>query len=122
MDHLWLDAVERAAPAVQEAFLTPGERGGAARRGPGAGARRAAAGELRARSSRTCSWGTRALDAERQERLRQFLAGRGELTAGPIGWCWDAARQSARAAALLAGASLLALGAGGALALARRPR
>jgi len=26
MDHLWLDAVERAAPSVQEAFLTPGER------------------------------------------------------------------------------------------------
>jgi len=83
-DQPWLDALENAAPAVQEAFLTPGER--ATRRDS---AESIAAG---APSSRACALragralGSKQMDAERHERLRQYLAGRSELLAA-ISWC-----------------------------------
>ena len=121
MDHLWLDAVERAAPAVQEAFLTPAER--AVRRDALQAVARGDAQlvELRA-LQQDVQWGTRTLDAERQERLRQFLAGRGELTAGDrlvLRTLRGKARERQR---YWLGVPLLALGAGAALVLARRPR
>jgi zinc/manganese transport system permease protein len=120
MDHWWLDAIERAAPAVQETFLTPTER--AVRRD----ALRAVAGgdaqlaELR-RLQQDVQWGARTLDAEGQERLRQFMAGRGELTAGDrmvLRTLRSKARERQR---YWLGVPVLALGAGGALMLARRP-
>jgi zinc/manganese transport system permease protein len=120
MDHWWLDAIERAAPAVQETFLTPTER--AVRRD----ALRAVAGgdaqlaELR-RLQQDAQWGARTLDAEGQERLRQFMAGRGELTAGDrmvLRTLRSKARERQR---YWLGVPVLALGAGGALMLARRP-
>jgi zinc/manganese transport system permease protein len=81
MDHLWLDALERVAPPVQEAFLTPTER--AARRETLEALARGEALLAEARAlQQDVQWGTRTLDADRQERLRQFLAGRSELTAG----------------------------------------
>ena len=121
MDHLWLDAVERTAPAVQEAFLTPGER--AVRRDALQAVARGETqlAELRA-LQQDVQWGTRTLDAERQERLRQFLAGRGELTAGDrlvLRTLRGKARERQR---YWLGVPLLALGGGGALVLARRPR
>jgi len=121
MDHLWLDAVEHTAPVVQEAFLTPGER--AVRRDALQAVARGETqlAELRA-LQQDVQWGTRTLDAERQERLRQFLAGRGELTAGDrlvLRTLRGKARERQR---YWLGVPLLALGAGGALVLARRPR
>jgi zinc/manganese transport system permease protein len=121
MDHLWLDAVERLAPRVQEAFLTPGER--AARREALRAVARGEAqlAELRA-LQQDVQWGTRTVDADTQERLRQFLAGRGELTAGDrmvLRTLRGKARERQR---YWLGVPLLAVGAGGALALARRPR
>ena len=81
MDHPWLDALEAAAPTVQEAFLTPSER--AVRRGSlesieRSGAMLDAAGLLQ----RDAQWGTRPVDEAQRERLTQFLAGRRELVAG----------------------------------------
>jgi zinc/manganese transport system permease protein len=81
MDHHWLDGLEAVAPWVQTAFLTAPERGvradseEALRRG------RAELERLRA-LQRDVQWGTRALDDTQQERLRQFLAGRAEISAG----------------------------------------
>jgi zinc/manganese transport system permease protein len=81
MDHPWLDAIESVAPKVREAFLfeeeletlrdteTSLERG------------RAELERLR-RMQQDVRWGALAMDAEREERLRQFIAGRAELVAG----------------------------------------
>jgi len=80
-DHLWLDALERAVPALQTTFLTAGERGVAAdaRESIARGARELA--RLRALAA-DVQWGRRELPPEQRERLRQFLAGRGEIVAG----------------------------------------
>ena len=121
MDHLWLDALERGLPSVQEAFLTPAERG--VRRDTLETLARGEAqlAELRA-LQQDVQWGTRTLDAERQERLRQFLAGRGELTAGDwlvLRTLRTKARERQR---YWLGLPLLVVGAGVSLALARGRR
>jgi len=81
MDQPWLDALENAAPAVQEAFLTSLER---ATRRDSVDSISAASAELaRLRAlEQDVRWGSKPMDAERQERLRQYLAGRSELLAG----------------------------------------
>jgi zinc/manganese transport system permease protein len=81
MDHPWLDWLEAAAPPVRLAFLTPGER--AAHRDSREAMARGAAELARLRAlQQDVQWGTRAMPAEQQERLRQFLAGRAEIVAG----------------------------------------
>jgi len=81
MDHLWLDALEEAAPRLQELFLTPAERD--ARRDAVESVRRAEAELARLRAvAQDVRWGTRTMDDEHQERLRQYLAGRSEISAG----------------------------------------
>jgi zinc/manganese transport system permease protein len=81
MDHHWLDWVEVALPSVQLAFLTPGEQ--AAWRESQDGVRRGAAELTRLRAlQQEVRWGTRTMSPEMEERLRQFLASRGEIAAG----------------------------------------
>ena len=81
MDHPWLDWLEAAAPPVRLAFLTPGER--AVHRDSREAMARGAAELARLRAlQQDVQWGTRAMPAEQQERLRQFLAGRAEIVAG----------------------------------------
>src|SRR5207247_1360859 len=78
MDQAWRDALGNAAPAVQEAFLTPGER--ATRRDSVESIAAASAELARLRAlEQDVRWGSKPMDAERQERLRQYLAGRSEL-------------------------------------------
>jgi zinc/manganese transport system permease protein len=119
MDHPWLDALERVAPAVQEAFLTPRERD--VRRDTLAGLAR---GEVQLRALRALDsdvqWGVRTLDPERRERLRQFLAGSAELDAGDrlvLRTLRAHARERQR---YWLGVPLLVVGAAGVIALARR--
>jgi hypothetical protein len=81
MDHPWLDWIEAAAPSVRLAFLTPGER--AAHRDSREAMDRGVAELARLRAlQEDVQWGARAMPAEQQERLRQFLAGRAEIVAG----------------------------------------
>lgn len=81
IDHLWLDALEAAAPRLQELFLTPAERD--ARRDAVESVMRAEAELARLRAvAQDVRWGTRAMDDEQQERLRQYIAGRAEISAG----------------------------------------
>ncbi len=81
MDHHWLDWLERRAPSVELLFLTPGERRTyrdtreALERGESELARLKLV-------QQEVQWGTRAMAEGQQERLRQFLAGRGEIAAG----------------------------------------
>ena len=80
-DHFWLDALERAAPAIQDAFLSAHEREVAqdSRATIARGAREVAA--LRSRQA-DVAWGAREASTEERERLRQFTLGREELVAG----------------------------------------
>ena len=81
MDHHWLDGMEAAVPALQLAFLTPGEQ--AAWQESQEDVRRGAAEIARLRAlQQEVRWGTRQMPSETEERLRQFLASRGEIAAG----------------------------------------
>ena len=123
MDHPWLDAVERVAPSLQEAFLTPSER--RVRRDS---VEAVAHGERQLRAARALQqdveWGARTLDAADRERLRQFLAGRSEIAAGDrmvLGTLRGKARERQR---YWLGLPLVTVGLGAAIALAcpiRRP-
>lgn len=81
MDHVWLDALERAVPAVQEAFLTPGET--AVSRDTRQALARAARdlADVRAVEQETAR-SAAPTDPQAAERLRQYLAGRREIVAG----------------------------------------
>ena len=81
MDQPWLDAIERAVPQVQTAFLDEDDRTTrldvleAIQRGQDELAM------LRLRQQ-DVSWGKIEMSIDMQERLRQYLAGRGEIVAG----------------------------------------
>ena len=81
MDQPWLDAIQRAVPRVQTAFLDEDDRTTrldaleAIQRGQGELAM------LRLRQQ-DVSWGKLEMSIDMQERLRQYLAGRGEIVAG----------------------------------------
>lgn len=97
-DHLWLDAIERAVPAIQTVFLTPYERQVAA---VSRSAIERGAGELARlrRLQADAQWGTQSLSDDERERLRQFLAGRDEIAAGDrlvLGTLTGKARQRQR--------------------------
>jgi zinc/manganese transport system permease protein len=81
MDQPWLDALEALAPPMQTAFLEAGERdtrNAALQSIESAGAELA---RLRARDE-DARWGTISLPPDERERLRQYLAGRSEISAG----------------------------------------
>jgi zinc/manganese transport system permease protein len=81
MDHLWLDWLEEAVPAVRLTFLTAGER--AIDRDTREALGRGTADLARLRAlQQDVQWGARRMPVEEQERLRQFLASRGEIVAG----------------------------------------
>jgi zinc/manganese transport system permease protein len=118
MDHHWLNWLEKAVPSVQLAFLTSDERETyqdsqeAVQRG---------LSEIQ--SLRTMQqeiqWGTREMPEEKQERLRQYLAGRSEITAGDqivLNHLRSEARKRQR---FWLGIPLLGIGVFGAIALAR---
>jgi len=118
MDHHWLNWLEKGVPSVQLAFLTSDERETyqdsqeAVQRG---------LSEIQ--SLRTMQqeiqWGTREMPEEKQERLRQYLAGRSEITAGDqivLNHLRSEARKRQR---FWLGIPLLGIGVFGATALAR---
>jgi zinc/manganese transport system permease protein len=119
MDHPWLDLVEAGVPAVRYAFLTAHER--EADRESRVALARAAAELARLRAlQEDVQWGRRALPPETQERLRQFLAGRGEIAAGDrLVLATHRALARARQRVWL-GAPLFLVGAAGAFVLLRR--
>jgi zinc/manganese transport system permease protein len=119
MDQPWLDALENIAPNVQEAFLTPGER--ATRIDSLESVAQASAELTRLRAlEQDVRWGTKEMDADKQERLRQYLAGRSEISAGDQ-LVLQALRAKARERQRYAlGIPLLILGAGAIAVLARR--
>jgi zinc/manganese transport system permease protein len=81
MDHHWLTWLEAAIPSVQRAFLTDGERAAHAESTAAVMRGRVEVQRLRA-LQQDVQWGAQTMDAERRERLRQFLASRSEIAAG----------------------------------------
>jgi zinc/manganese transport system permease protein len=118
MDHHWFNWLEEALPVVQFTFLTPRER--ETYRDSRQAIRRALDELERLRAmQQEIQWGTRQMPTEMQERLRQFLAGRGEITAGDrmvLKTLRGKAREHQR---YWLGLPLLGIGLAGALALAR---
>ncbi len=119
MDHVWLDAIEDAAPPVRDVFLAPGERAAVA--DSRAAIARAQADLAQARRTlEDAQWGARPLDTERQARLRQYLAGRAEIVAGDrvvVGTLRTKARERQR---WVLGVPLVLLGSATAWLLLRR--
>jgi zinc/manganese transport system permease protein len=81
MDQPWLDMLEDTAPIVQTAFLTSGERRARVESIEAIGRARAELGRLRA-LDQDVRWGKVELEPEKTERLRQYLAGKSEISAG----------------------------------------
>jgi zinc/manganese transport system permease protein len=118
MDHHWLDWLEAAVPPVQLAFLTPGER--ATFRESRAALVRGVAEVERLRGlQQDVQWGVRAMPEAQQERLRQFLASRGEINAGERMVLARLRRHARERQRFLLGLPLLGAGAVGAAWLAR---
>ena len=116
MDHPWLDGLEWAVPAIRIAFLSPAEQAThiEAVRDVAEGQQQVASLRALAQDAR---WGREPLDAEREERVRQFATSRAEITAGDR-MVLDTLRVRARERQRYAlGAPLLALGLASALAL-----
>jgi zinc/manganese transport system permease protein len=81
MDHHWLNWLEEAVPGVERAFLTDHERAVHAESAAAVRRARAEVKQLR-RVQQDLQWGAQAMDAERRERLRQFLTSRTEIAGG----------------------------------------
>lgn len=121
MDHHWLNWLEEAVPSVQTAFLTPAER--TTYRDSREAVRRDQA-ELRRlrRLQQQVQWGMEAMPAEQQERLRQFLASQGEITAGDQMVLRTLRRKARERQRIALGLPLLAVGGSAALMLGRARR
>ena len=81
MDQPWLDAAESLVPPLQTAFLEDGERYTRGEALAEIGKSRAELARLRA-LQQDVQWGRVSMEPEREERLRQYLAGRSEISAG----------------------------------------
>jgi zinc/manganese transport system permease protein len=121
MDQPWMDALEDIAPPLQTAFLDSGER--RTRREALASIAHARAELTRLRTlDQDVRWGKVAMEPEPAERLRQYLAGRSEISAGDqltLRYFRSKARQRQRFAL---GLPLLLAGAGGLYALSKAKR
>ncbi len=121
MDHHWLNWLEDGVPAVELPFLTPRERDTHRQSREAIGRGQAELQRLRL-IQQEVQWGTRQMPPEQQERLRQFLASRGEIAAGDrlvLRTLRGKARERQRYAL---GIPLLVAGTLGALLLARARR
>jgi zinc/manganese transport system permease protein len=81
MDHHWLNWLEESVPIVELGFLTPQERKTYWESREAVGRAQAELQRLRV-IQQEVQWGTRHMSAEQQERIRQYLAGRGEIASG----------------------------------------
>jgi zinc/manganese transport system permease protein len=121
MDQPWMDALEDMVPPAQTAFLDSGER--LTRNEVLASIARARTELTRLRTlEQDARWGKIAMEPEPAERLRQYLAGRSEISAGDqltLRYLRSKARERQRFAL---GLPLLLAGAGGLLVLSKATR
>lgn len=112
MDQPWFDALESIAPRVQTTFLTDSER---ATRNEALQSIARAENELATLRSleQDVRWGTKEMTQEKAERLRQYIAGRSEISAGEKLVLRDMGRKARERQRLVLGIPLIGVGAGG---------
>jgi zinc/manganese transport system permease protein len=120
MDHHWLNWLEAAVPRVERAFLSDGERAVHAESMAAVDRARAEVQQLQ-RLQQDVQWGAQAMDPERRERLRQFLASRSEITAGDAMVLRTLRGRARERQRYWLGAPLVALGLAGLAVLRPRP-
>jgi zinc/manganese transport system permease protein len=121
MDHHWLDWLEKKTPALELAFLSSDERETYQDSSEALQSGLDELARLRVMQQEV-QWGQREMSAEKQERLKQYLAGRSEITTGDR-LTLDFLRGKARARQRFwLGLPLFAIGAAGALVSARARR
>jgi zinc/manganese transport system permease protein len=121
MDHHWLNWLEAAAPSVRLAFLDADERETYKEEYESVQRGLAEMRALRAKQD-DARWGRVEMSDDMQERLRQYLASRSEITAGEqmsLNYLRDQARERQR---FWLGAPLLGIGAAGFWVLLRSRR
>jgi zinc/manganese transport system permease protein len=118
MDHHWLNWLEQKAPAVEFAFLTSDERETYEESYESVQRGLAEMLQLRLRQQEV-QWGTREMSEEKQERLRQYLASRSEITAGDQMVLNHLRNQARKRQRIWLGIPLLGIGLFGAAALSR---
>ena len=121
MDHHWLNWIEQVAPTVRLTFLTEDERETYQESYESVQSGLAEIQQLRSKQQEV-RWGTREMSEEMQERLRQYLASRSEITAGEqmaLNYLRSKARDRQR---FWFGIPLLAIGTAGVVVLARLRR
>ena len=119
MDQPWLDALERVVPPVHTGFLTDFER--TTRSDTLRDIERAATELARLRElEQDVRWGKAEMDAERFERLRQYLAGRSEISAGDALVLRDLQGKARERQRWMLGLPMFLVGAGGFYALTVR--
>ena len=119
MDQPWLDALEDVVPPVQTVFLDSGERFTRSEALDSIARAQAELDRLRA-LEQDVRWGAVEMEPEKAERLRQYLAGRSEISAGEqlvLRHLRGKARERQRFAL---GLPLLILGVGGVYVLRRQ--
>jgi zinc/manganese transport system permease protein len=121
MDHHWLDRLEDALPGIEGAFLSSGERPIHRETRADLARQTAELNRLRA-MQQDADWGTRELSPETRERLRQFLASGGEISAGDRLVLATLRRHARERQRFWLGLPLFVLAAAGAWALARTAR
>ena len=120
-DQPWMDAVENAVPIVQEAFLTSAER--EMRRDSIESVERADEELARLRAlEQDVRWGAKTMDAERQHRLRQYVASRSEIQAGDRLVLRELQGRARARQRYGLGIPLVLLGAGGLILITRRAK
>ena len=120
MDQPWLDAVESVLPPTQTAFLTEFER--TTRNEMLESIERAKAELARLRElEQDVRWSTKSMEPEKLERLRQYLAGRSEISAGEQLVLRHLREKTRDRQRLMLGLPLLLVGAGGFYLLTTKP-
>jgi zinc/manganese transport system permease protein len=121
LDQPWLDALEEVAPPLQTGFLTSSERATRMEAIESIGRARAELARLGA-LNQDVLWGRVEMEPEKAERLRQYLMGKSELSAGDqlvLRHLRSKARERQRFGL---GVPMLVAGAGGLYAILRRRR
>jgi len=121
LDQPWLDALEEVAPSLQTGFLTSSERATRIEAIESVGRARAELARLGA-LNQDVLWGRVEMEPEKAERLRQYLMGKSELSAGDqlvLRHLRGKARERQRFGL---GVPVLVGGAGGLYAILRRRR
>jgi zinc/manganese transport system permease protein len=118
MDQPWLDAIQRIAAPFETLFLDEEER--ATRADTIESIERARVEIARLRElEQDVRWGRREMDAEKLERVRQYIAGRSEIAAGEALVLRDLRDKARGRQRWLLGLPLLLVGAGGVYMLRR---